>query len=637
MESRSDLLNCTSASTRDFKYRLHIAYPSEARGLASFAPSRHRKRPVGRYQGPVEVESQPQMLREIPRTSISQTSLAHDFNNVLGQSYWLESLCAEVYEKEYKAALQRQPAARVKLTEDRWQRLLKLHLDLLEEYRELYSFARDPRAPSLPQETVEELSLLRRMWGCGVAPFLHLLTMGRPASDEFFLSFVNHTYALIAWLHASAPPILDEIWVEKLGYLAQGRMVLAQKHGDAKDVEIWSNVAKSWYTMTVDKYPQTGRSYFDLGRAALPQTIQQLAYYLESQVCLDPFYGAQNHISDIFKNGMIGPRSRSHIYITEAAFVEIHANLFQQRQPVDQVQGLINEFCVNLLAEYVNRTGEAFYQKGVALALVNIAAVFEYGALSDNQLSKSLFRLHFLQVWGRKTNPMYIDHKQTVTPLASLDQEVAQDLRATQVASVMITLGSRISFATLCEVLQRPRSKNVLPIIHVMFCFIWGVASIEELLNWVEQDIPWSDICSFLNVLTESTKVTAEMCVETFPRLGQPLPEDFAMRGHLFALWYFPVDWFEGAPTNLEERLLEVPSVAAIRQQRVLWLGLSIASVSTPYSITHAVNYSLQLEPELTFSRGNAGSSAIRPQKVSNSSCWKRQTSTRSEYKLPIF
>lgn len=61
----------------------------------------------------------------------------------------------------------------------------------------------------------------------------------------------------------------------------------------------------------------------------------------------------------------------------------------------------------------------------------------------------------------------------------------------------------------------------------------------------------------------------------------QPLPEDFAMRGQLCSLWYYPEEWFEGIQIDIEERSLVTPSMAATRIERILWLGMGIASVST--------------------------------------------------------
>ena len=56
--------------------------------------------------------------------------------------------------------------------------------------------------------------------------------------------------------------------------------------------------------------------------------------------------------------------------------------------------------------------------------------------------------------------------------------------------------------------------------------------------------------------------------------VGQPLPEDFDIRGLPYAQDYFPKDWFPEAVVDDEERSMELPSMVAPRVERILWLGL---------------------------------------------------------------
>lgn len=61
---------------------------------------------------------------------------------------------------------------------------------------------------------------------------------------------------------------------------------------------------------------------------------------------------------------------------------------------------------------------------------------------------------------------------------------------------------------------------------------------------------------------------------------GRQLPEDFVMRGLVWAQHYFPADFFGGQVVDEDERNLELPSHAAPRAERCLWLGVQLASVS---------------------------------------------------------
>lgn len=289
----------------------------------------------------------------------------------------------------------------------------------------------------------------------------------------------------------------------------------------------------------------------------------------------------------------------------EISFIKIHANLFVQGQPTEETAELFENIKTGLLDDYISRVTTRFREQGVSIALTNIAAIFEYGALSASQTSKSIFRLAFLEVWARKlkdreaaTAPQQkaemaldSDEDKQKSLIDSLDQQVAHYPSEKEMISSMdlITFASKISFTVLAIVLQRPGDKNVFPLVHVMFCFIWSLASIEKVMIYVERDIPWGDICAFLNTLAKSDAMTPKIQAETLPKpdggVTQPLPEDFAMRGQLCALWYYPDGWFEGVQIDIEERSLELPSMAATRIERILWLGMGIATVSRHLSV----------------------------------------------------
>jgi len=66
-----------------------------------------------------------------------------------------------------------------------------------------------------------------------------------------------------------------------------------------------------------------------------------------------------------------------------------------------------------------------------------------------------------------------------------------------------------------------------------------------------------------------------------FPGEGErgdelPLPEDYLVRGLIWADDYFPVKWFEREHDE-EERYLELASTVKHRMERVLRLGYAIA------------------------------------------------------------
>jgi len=75
----------------------------------------------------------------------------------------------------------------------------------------------------------------------------------------------------------------------------------------------------------------------------------------------------------------------------------------------------------------------------------------------------------------------------------------------------------------------------------------------------------------------------AKIWREEFPRpvkeKGRPLPEDFIMRGQLYTRWYFIARWFTAFIADDDERSHDLPSMAQLRKERMLWLRLRIASV----------------------------------------------------------
>ncbi len=80
--------------------------------------------------------------------------------------------------------------------------------------------------------------------------------------------------------------------------------------------------------------------------------------------------------------------------------------------------------------------------------------------------------------------------------------------------------------------------------------------------------------------------MTSKIYADVFPgqESDRPLPEDFVVRGQMYSLWYYPRAWFEDANIDEEERLLELPSTTASRVERILWLGIRIASVCPTFA-----------------------------------------------------
>jgi len=95
--------------------------------------------------------------------------------------------------------------------------------------------------------------------------------------------------------------------------------------------------------------------------------------------------------------------------------------------------------------------------------------------------------------------------------------------------------------------------------------------------------VPWAEIAAFLTLLVATVPEQAfpKPWDQLFPKpaegVGRPLPEDFVMRGQIWSEPYFPSSWFVAAAIDDEERVLELPSMAVPRVDRILGLGSSLA------------------------------------------------------------
>jgi len=93
---------------------------------------------------------------------------------------------------------------------------------------------------------------------------------------------------------------------------------------------------------------------------------------------------------------------------------------------------------------------------------------------------------------------------------------------------------------------------------------------------------PWKLTAMMLNTLIDSCKDYDRIEGENIPQpesLTKPLPEDYAMRGVLWADKVFPSEWFANDKIDDDEKYLEAASMGEERKDRILWLGCKISAV----------------------------------------------------------
>jgi len=460
------------------------------------------------------------------------------------------------------------------------------------------------------------------MWRHGIHAFLEVLRHRLPESLEHMLAFIYIAYSMMALLFETAPAF-EDTWIECLGtFLFQplesldslmhdfvgdlGRYRMAIEDDEPRDREIWSNVAKFWYNKASDKTPVIGRLYHHLAILARPNTLEQLSLYTRSLTCVIPFESAKGSIMTLF-NPVLHSKDmvQRRLFSPETLYIRAHAILFTSKplQPPDQFNATVDEIEKDGFFErYIIKAATRFKETGPHVAISNVAALFEYGFARDRK-SKSRLRIAFENaqiikeeaakpVLGKPNDPVNL-HPASGPP--NSDDKNSIKFKSDD-STVFISQPSRLAFVSLGICLKRPRDSNVYPLVHIYFSFIWSLEIVQQTCKYFEQDIvlktikkdiPWIDVCLFLNTLAADPQaMTSKIRHQDFPRpfkeTGRPLPEDFLMRGQLFTRWYYPADWFTAAMIDDDERSYDLPSMAQPRKERILWLGYCIASVCLP-------------------------------------------------------
>ena len=545
---------------------------------------------------------QPQMLLQPETRPISHAQLVVEVKGIYAGLVMVEAKCIEMDEKQSRAAMEMDPGKRTELKDEQWQALIALHKTLLHEHHDFFLASQHPSASPALSRLAAKYTMPARMWRHGIHAFLEVLRHRLPASLDHMLAFIYIAYSMMALLYETVKAFKDT-WIECLGDLARYRMAI--EDSSSGDREIWGGVAKAWYTKAADKRPYVGRLYHHLAILARPHSLQQLAFYIRSLLSNDPFDSARPSILTLFQSILDGKTySNQRSKALEIAYIKAHGILFTwsaTQGPLDENAAKIPE---GLLDSYIDRATANFKEQGIYIALANIGGLLEYGGAKEgSQIRRSLFWRAFKNVEKQKQAQAAMAHQAPTTTAFSLDEDAktASSPRLSPIGTnspartdlespnPLHRVASEIAFTTLSTALRRHGDKNVFPFVHVMFVFLWNLTAAESALELVASFIPWIDICSFLNTLVKAGTMTdAVMASDTFPqskdKAERPLPEDYFMLGQVWTLDYFAAGWFEHT-LDEEERMIELPSMAATRGERLLWLGVRIAEVCWSFSM----------------------------------------------------
>ena len=88
--------------------------------------------------------------------------------------------------------------------------------------------------------------------------------------------------------------------------------------------------------------------------------------------------------------------------------------------------------------------------------------------------------------------------------------------------------------------LRRIDDRNVYPLVHVSLVFIFSLTSVDIAIIYVERDVPWNAICSFLNSLAGPKTLTLQVWAEDFPKPSSMASYEHYQRTSLCGiLWVF--------------------------------------------------------------------------------------------------
>lgn len=503
---------------------------------------------------------------------ITEEQLVNEVRAIYAGLVMVEKKCIEIVKQQNE-----NPG---ELTVLQWQALTALHRTLLHEHFDFFLASNHPAASDALKGLAKAYSMPARMWRYGIHSFLELLRKKLPLSLDHMLTFICMAYAIMTLLLESVPQF-EETWIECLGDLARYRMAIEE--ADMRDREIYTGVARYWYTKAADLNPDIGRVQHHLAVLARPNVLQQLFYYSKALISVQPFTNARDSILLLF-GPLLDPAKAATKYSKYypkalTIFVEAHGILFT-RQDIPTFLRLANEF-LSQLDRHAGVVGPLFREQGVYITASNYAAIFDYG--HDDAENSAIFNEAGLTQEAKLDilEKAYYHWQKPSCRQVGIDLRVSKDAKISSSGEV-VSLASHFAFTTLDGVLARLGDRNTLPSIHVSLAFLWCLAMVPESMTRIQADVPWERLATYLNTLITPDTNISEIENAEFPAqetgASRQLPEDFLIHGLSWSRLYYPPGFFSEMAED-DERSIELPSVIVPRTRRCLWLGSKIAKV----------------------------------------------------------
>ncbi|EXA00262.1 hypothetical protein FOCG_02348 [Fusarium oxysporum f. sp. radicis-lycopersici 26381] len=486
------------------------------------------------------------MMRQPETRPISQDQLVAEVKGIYAGLVMVETKCIEV-----DNAQSSNTDANSKLNNEQWQALIALHRTLLHEHHDFFLASQHPSASPALRRLASKYAMPARMWRHGIHSFLELLRHRLPASLEHMLTFLYLAYSMMALLYETVPAF-EDTWIECLGDLGRYRMAI--EDDDIRDREVWTGVSRHWYSKASDKSPTTGRLYHHLAILARPNALQQLYYYTKSLCVPIPFSSARESIMTLFDPVLNNNTAR--LAPVDAAYVRAHAILFSGKSQ-DQLEESVKSF-IDQLDSHIGRSTKRWLESGYHIAISQSCSLLGYGAES-NVLMRAMSK-----------KPEETD--------VTMDGNTISEATPDETFKLALDFATR----TISRVLYRWGDTNTLPFVHSILVFMNHMTQYPAAISHLEDAYPWKLTSIMLNTLLLSCEpgyeIRGHFHLPEKDQLPHPLPEDFAMRGLLYAEDYFPNHWFSNDKIDEDEKYFELPSISEERKGRILSLGYRIAS-----------------------------------------------------------
>jgi hypothetical protein len=238
---------------------------------------------------------------------------------------------------------------------------------------------------------------------------------------------------------------------------------MAIEDDDIKDREVWTGVARLWYSKASNKAPMTGRLYHHLAILARPNALQQLFYYAKSLCVVILFTSARESILTLFDPVLDTDNHHSQYRLPplETSFVKVHGLLFTNKFP-ERFEPTKKEF-LGLLDNQIGRVTRKFMEQGYHIAVANCVALLGF-AHKDNILMQAI-----------------------VSP--DVDMQDFPSGHSPQLLSSFHN-SQRLANDTLKIVLQRTGDPNVLPFIHVTLIFMQFISRYPGAMGLLSAGFP---------------------------------------------------------------------------------------------------------------------------------------------------